>query len=348
MNTLENCSDFIYNNVLDYIGNTPMVRLNKIPEEEGLECEIVVKCEFFNSGGSIKDRIGKSMIEGAEKSGRIKKGDTLIEPTSGNTGIGIALAGTIKGYKVIITLPEKMSQEKVSILKSLGAEVIRTPTEASFDSPLSHIGVAKRLNKEIPNSHILDQYINQDNPDIHYNITAEEIIKQTKGKFDVIVIGAGTGGTIAGVGKKLKEKLPNVIVVGVDPYGSILADQNEKVHSYQVEGIGYDFVPKVLDLKQVDRWEKTDDTESFLMARRLIKEEGLLCGGSSGSALCGAIRVCKKLNLKKDQRCVVVLPDGVRNYMSKFVLDDWMIKNHHMKSELKKEPTKEELLEKKS
>jgi cystathionine beta-synthase len=324
-----------------------MVRLNKIPQEEGLECEIVVKCEFFNAGGSVKDRIGKSMVEGAEKSGRIKPGDTLIEPTSGNTGIGIALAGAVKGYRVIITLPEKMSQEKVSVLKALGAEIIRTPTEAAFDSPDSHIGVAKKMNSELKNSHILDQYSNLDNPGVHCQVTAEEILKQTGGgKFDAIVIGAGTGGTIAGVAKKLKEKLGSkVVVVGVDPYGSILADQNEKVHSYQVEGIGYDFIPEVLDLKLVDRWEKTSDTESFQMARRLIREEGLLCGGSSGSAMCGAIRACKKLGLKKGQRCVVILADGVRNYMSKFLMDEWMVKNGHMKGEQKS--TKEELLEKK-
>jgi cystathionine beta-synthase len=342
-NTLDNCQDFIYDNVLDVIGNTPMVRLNRIPKEEGLDCEIVVKCEFFNSGGSVKDRIGKAMVEAAEKSGRIKPGDTLIEATSGNMGIGLALAGAIKGYRVIITLPEKMSQEKVSVLKALGAEIIRTPNDAAFDSPNSHIGVAKRLNGEIPNSHILDQYSNPNNPGIHYEVTAEEIIKQTNGKFDAIVVGAGTGGTITGLSKKLKEKLPNVVVVGVDPDGSILADQTVKPHGYEIEGIGYDFIPNVLQLKMIDRWVKTEDAEAFLMARRLIREEGLLCGGSSGSALCGAIRACKTLGLKKGQRCVVILPDGVRNYMTKFLDDNWMIKRGFMKGGLK--PSKEEELQ---
>jgi len=242
------------------------------------------------------------MLLEAEKQGRIKKGDTLIEPTSGNTGIGLALTATVSGYKMLITLPEKMSQEKVSVLLGLGAEIVRTPTEASWDSPESHIGVAKKLNKEIKDSHILDQYSNKGNPDAHYLFTAEEILKQCDGKVDMVVIGAGTGGTITGVAKKLKEKLPKVIVVGVDPKGSLLSDPDkEKIFSYQVEGIGYDFVPKVLDRSLVDFWVKTEDTESFLMARRLIKQEGLLCGGSSGAALVGALKACKNLKKKKDK-----------------------------------------------
>ena len=221
------------------------------------------------------------MVEDAEKSGRIKPGDTLIEPTSGNTGIGLALAAALKGYRMIITLPEKMSAEKVNVLKALGAEIIRTPTEAAFDSPESHIGVANRLNKELPNSHILDQYSNPSNPLAHYDGTAEEIYKQTEGKIDYIVMSAGTGGTITGTARKLKEKIPNLTVIGVDPKGSILAEpeslnDEKRLQSYQVEGIGYDFIPTVLDRSIIDEWIKTDDRESFIMSRRLIREEGLL------------------------------------------------------------------------
>ncbi len=268
------------------------------------------------------------MIEDAEKSGRIKPGDTLIEPTSGNTGIGLALAAAIKGYRMIITLPEKMSQEKVDVLKALGAEIIRTPTEAAFDSPESHIGVAKRLNKEIPNSHILDQYANPSNPLAHYDGTAQEILDQCDGKVDVLVVAAGTGGTITGIARKIKEKIPHVKVVGVDPVGSILAQPeslNSTISSYKVEGIGYDFIPIVLDRPLVDEWIKTVDDESFHMSRRLIKSEGLFVGGSSGSAMVAALKVAKSLPAGK--RVVVILADSVRNYMTKFVRDDWMITN---------------------
>lgn len=293
----------------------------------------MVKCEFFNAGGSVKDRIGRRMIEDAEASGRIKKGDTLIEPTSGNTGIGLALAAAVKGYRMIVTLPEKMSQEKVDVLKALGAEIIRTPTEAAFDSPESHIGVAARLVKEIPNAHILDQYSNPSNPLAHYDGTAEEIISQTDGKVDVVVMGAGTGGTITGIARKLKEKVPNVTIVGVDPVGSILAQPdslNGPIGSYFVEGIGYDFIPRVLDRSVVDKWVKTNDMDSFVLSRRMIREEGLLCGGSSGSALAGALKAIRELNLGKGKRVVVVLPDSVRNYMTKFLNDDWMADNEFM------------------
>lgn len=304
-----------------------MVRINKIAKAEGVQCEILAKCEFFNAGGSVKDRIGKRMVEDAEASGRIKPGDTLIEPTSGNTGIGLALAAAIKGYKMIITLPEKMSREKVDVLKGLGAEIIRTPTEAAWDSPESHIGVANRLNKEIPNSHILDQYRNPSNPLAHYDGTAEEILEQCDNKIDVIVASAGTGGTITGIARKIKERLPNCTVVGVDPHGSILAQPESLnasgVGSYAVEGIGYDFIPNVLERQIVDHWIKSNDTDSFAMSRRLIKEEGLLCGGSSGSAMWAAMQYAK--TLPADKRVVVVLPDSVRNYMSKFLSDDWMV-----------------------
>jgi len=324
----------ILDNILGHIGRTPLVKIHTITKSLGIECEILAKCEFFNAGGSVKDRIGKRMIEDAEKIGRIKPGDTLIEPTSGNTGIGISLAAALKGYRMIITLPEKMSQEKVDVLKGLGSEIIRTPTEAAFDSPESHIGVARRLNKEIVNSHILDQYANPSNPLAHYDGTAEELLYQTDGRIDVCVISAGTGGTLTGIARKLKEKLPNVKIIGVDPVGSILAqpDQlNGEISSYKVEGIGYDFIPTVLDRSLVDEWIKTNDKESFVLARRLIREEGLLCGGSSGSAMVAALKVAKKM--KKGQRLVVILPDSIRNYMSKHLNNDWMITNGYYEPE---------------
>eukprot|EP00811_Abedinium_folium_P029945 NODE_4753_length_1851_cov_21.885731.p1 GENE.NODE_4753_length_1851_cov_21.885731~~NODE_4753_length_1851_cov_21.885731.p1 ORF type:complete len:529 (-),score=176.20 NODE_4753_length_1851_cov_21.885731:161-1747(-) len=318
----------IMDSVLDNIGRTPMVRINKIGREV-LKCELLAKCEFFNAGGSVKDRIGKRMIEEAERTGRIKPGDVLIEPTSGNTGIGLALAAAIKGYRMIITLPEKMSKEKVDVLKGLGAEIIRTPTEAAFDSPESHIGVALRLNQEIPNSHILDQYVNPANPLAHYDGTAEEILEQCEGRLDMIVIGAGTGGTLTGIARKLKEKLPGIIVVAVDPKGSILAvpdslNDERRLQSYLIEGIGYDFIPTVLDRQIADEWIKTGDQEAFIMARRLIREEGLLCGGSSGTAMVAAVQAAQRLG--EGKRCVVILPDSTRNYMTKFLADEWMEK----------------------
>jgi len=323
----------IYGSALELIGNTPLVRLNSIPQSMGIKAEVLVKCEYYNAGGSVKDRIGYRMVMDAESSGRIKKGDTLIEPTSGNTGIGMALAAALRGYKMIITMPEKMSQEKVNILKALGAQIIRTPTEAAWDAPDSHIGVAYRLNKEIPNSHILDQYSNPANPLAHYDGTAEEILNSTDGKVDVLVAGAGTGGTITGLSRKLKEKIPNIHVVGVDPYGSILSipeSMNEKVEPYQMEGIGYDFIPRVLDRSVVDQWVKCEDRSGFRMSRRLIKEEGLMVGGSSGANLACALEVAKRMDLKEGQRMVVIMPDGVRNYMSKFLSDDWMISHNLM------------------
>jgi len=324
----------IYASALELIGNTPLVRLNSIPQSLGIKGEVLVKCEYYNAGGSVKDRIGYRMVQDAEESGRIKKGDTLIEPTSGNTGIGMALAAALKGYKMIITMPEKMSNEKVNILKGLGAHIIRTPTEAAWDAPESHISVALRLKEEIPNSHILDQYSNPANPLAHYDGTAEEILRSCDGKLDYLVAGAGTGGTITGLARKLKEKIPNIHVVGVDPYGSILSlpeSLNEKVEPYQVEGIGYDFLPRVIDRSVVDQWIKCEDKSTFKMARRLIKEEGLMVGGSSGANLACALEIAK--NMKEGERMVVIMPDGVRNYMSKFLSDEWMISHDLMQEE---------------
>ena len=247
-------------------------------------------------------------------------------------GIGLALVGAIKGYKCIITLPEKMSPEKVAVLRALGATIIRTPTQAAFDSPESHIGVAKRLQKEIPNSHILDQYANKDNPLAHEYGTAEEIWKQTDGKIKAIVAGAGTGGTITGLSKGLKNHNPDIKVIAADPFGSILAlpeslNQEHANEAYKVEGIGYDFIPDVLDRKSVDMWYKTDDRESFYYARRLIAEEGLLVGGSSGSAIAAMARGVKELGLGEGDMVVVILPDSIRSYLSKFADDDWLAAN---------------------
>ena len=312
----------IHENILSTIGNTPVVKINKIAKN--LDCNVFAKCEFFNPGGSVKDRIGWNMVKEAELSGRIKPGDTLIEPTSGNTGQGIALAAAVKGYKCIITMPEKMSQEKQIALEALGAEIIRTPTEAKSSDPESHISVAKKLNKEIENSHILDQYSNPSNPEAHYYGTAEEIIKDFNNNLDMVVISVGTGGTITGIAKRLKEEMPAIKVVGADPEGSILGG-GDKVSSYLVEGIGYDFIPEVLDNSLIDEYIKTKDEESFIMARRLIKEEGLLCGGSCGATMVAALKAASKL--KNGQNCLVILADGIRNYMTKFPNDNWMEEN---------------------
>ncbi|XP_059248423.1 cystathionine beta-synthase isoform X5 [Mustela nigripes] len=360
-----------------------MVRINKIGKKFGLKCELLAKCEFFNAGGSVKDRISLRMIEDAERAGTLKPGDTIIEPTSGNTGIGLALAAAVKGYRCVIVMPEKMSTEKVDVLRALGAEIVRTPTTARFDSPESHVGVAWRLRNEIPNSHILDQYRNASNPLAHYDTTAEEILQQCDGKLDMLVASAGTGGTITGIARKLKEKCPGckphrlqlspqgqsalswgallpgsplggsfprhagpsecpkaptppaVQIIGVDPEGSILAEPEElnqtEQTAYEVEGIGYDFIPTVLDRSVVDRWFKSNDEEAFTFARMLIAQEGLLCGGSAGSAVSVAVKAAQEL--REGQRCVVILPDSVRNYMSKFLSDKWMLQKGFLKEE---------------
>lgn len=333
----------ILNSALDAIGQTPLIRLDRIARAEGLKCNLLAKTEFLSVGGSVKDRIAKRMVEEAERTGRLVPGQTtVIEATSGNTGIGLGLACALKGYPLIITLPEKMSLEKEATLRALGAEIVRTPTTAAFDSPESHIEVAKRLQQRIPNSVILNQYTNADNPLAHELTTGPEIIdaivadahsfntKKSSGKVDAIIMGAGTGGTITGVSRAIKKAHnPECVVVGIDPKGSILAfpdslNDSADDATYQVEGIGYDFVPEVLDrmAPTVDVWFKIGDDEALPAAMRLIKEEALLVGGSSGTALAGALKWLKTEKGKafadvEGSNVVVLLPDGIRNYMSK-------------------------------
>lgn len=309
----------ILNNICEAVGKTPIVRINRIGEQ--LPCQLFAKCEFLNPGGSVKDRIGLQMLEQAEQTGLIKPGDTLIEPTSGNTGIGLALAAAVKGYKVIITMPEKMSREKQVVLEALGATIYRTPTEAAWDAPESHISLAKKLQQQIPNAHILDQYANPANVAAHYEHTAQEIIQAMGDDLAMVVMGVGTGGTITGVAKRLKAHNPNIQIIGADPEGSILGGGDE-VASYLVEGIGYDFFPEVLDNTLVDEYVKTNDADSFRMARRLIREEGLLVGGSCGAAMWAALQVAPRL--QAEDKCLVILPDSIRNYLSKFADDHWM------------------------
>eukprot|EP00401_Gymnodinium_catenatum_P039579 CAMPEP_0117494800 /NCGR_PEP_ID=MMETSP0784-20121206/19801_1 /TAXON_ID=39447 /ORGANISM="" /LENGTH=430 /DNA_ID=CAMNT_0005289697 /DNA_START=64 /DNA_END=1356 /DNA_ORIENTATION=+ len=326
----------ICESALDLIGFTPMVRMSRLAKFFDIECELLAKVEFFNAGGSVKDRIGKRMVEEAEKSGRIKPGDVLIEATSGNTGIGLSLAAALKGYKMIICLPKKMSGEKVNTMKCLGAEILRTPTEAAWDAEDSHIFLSQRLAKDL-NGHVLDQYINPGNPLAHYDGTAEEIVEQTKGKLDYMIMSAGTGGTISGTAKKLKEKIPGVKIVAVDPYGSILAEPDSmndgsprtgqgRLTAYQVEGIGYDFIPTVLDRSVADYWVKTDDDEAFAAMRAIVRHEGLLIGSSCGSTMAGAYRFIKENNIGKDKRVAVLFADSSRNYMSKMMDDEWIKK----------------------
>jgi cystathionine beta-synthase len=318
----------IKNNILETIGNTPMIRLNKITKD--LPCEVVAKVDYFNPGNSIKDRMAVKMIEVAEREGKLKPGGTIIECTSGNTGMGLALAAIVKGYKCIFTTTDKQSKEKMDILKAVGAEVIVCPTNVEPDDPRSYYSIASRLAKEIPNSFHCNQYDNLANRLAHYETTGPEIWEQTDGKVTHVVVTAGTGGTVTGIGMYLKEKNPNIKIWAIDVYGSLLTkyfktgeiDMNE-VHPYISEGFGEDFVPENYDMRFIDHFEQVTDKDGAVMARRLAKEEGLFCGYSAGSCIQGLLQL--KQNLKKGDLVVCVLHDHGSRYVAKIYNDQWMM-----------------------
>jgi cystathionine beta-synthase len=309
----------IHDTLLDSVGNTPLLRLRKI--EPRLSCTLLGKLEMLNPGGSVKDRIGIRMIEAAERGGRLSPGGTIVEPTSGNTGVGLAIAAAIRGYRCIFTMPDKMSQEKIALLRAYGAEVVIAPTAVPPDSPESYYRVADRLTEEIPGAFQPNQYFNDENPRAHYETTGPEIWKQTEGKITHLVAGVGTGGTITGTGRYLKEKNPEVAIVGADPEGSLYTGAEAK--PYLVEGIGEDFIPQTFDPDIVDRWVTVSDRESFLTARRLTRDEGLLVGGSCGTAMFAALEVARELGT--EDIVVVILPDSGRSYLSKLYNDSWML-----------------------
>jgi cystathionine beta-synthase len=311
----------IHESLLDAIGQTPLLRLNRLGR--GLECDLVAKLEMLNPGGSVKDRIGVRMIEDAERKGLLKPGGTIVEPTSGNTGVGLAIAAALKGYRCIFTMPDKMSQEKISLLRAYGAEVVITPTAVPPESPESYYRVADRLTEEIPGAFQPNQYHNHANPDSHYATTGPELWEQTEGRITHFVVGVGTGGTITGAGRYLKEQNPDVVVVGADPEGSVFTGGEPK--PYLVEGIGKESWPETLDPKVIDRWITVSDRDSFLTARRITKEEGLLAGGSCGTAMWAALEVARDLG--PDDLLVVLLPDSGKNYLSKLYDDSWMLEH---------------------
>lgn len=319
----------VFDSVLGAIGNTPLVRLKRIGRD--LPCPLYAKLELMNPGGSVKDRVGAFIIEQAEKRGELKPGGTIVEATSGNTGVGLAIAAALKGYKTIFVMPDKMSNEKILLLRAYGAKVVITPTAVEPDDPRSYYEVAKKFARETPNAILANQYHNPDNPKTHELSTAPEIWEQTDGRVTDVIIGMGTGGTISGVGRYLKSKNPNIKIVGVDIEGSILTEiwQNKgKIpegaypKTYKVEGIGEDFLPSATDLSVVDWIERAGDKESFLWARQLVRQEGIFAGGSSGSAIAGALKYCRRLT--PDRLAVVILPDSGSRYLSKFYDDKWM------------------------
>lgn len=306
------------NNILELVGNTPLVKLNRIAT--GIRPLLLAKMEQLNPGGSVKDRIGLKMIEDAEQRGLLRKGGTIVEPTSGNTGVGLAIAAALRGYRCVFVMPDKQSQDKVRLLKAYGAEVVITPTAVPKDSPESYYSVAERLSHEIPNAYQPNQYANQMNPQAHFETTGPELWEQTEGRIDVFVAGMGTGGTITGVARYLKTRKPSVTIVGVDPEGSLYTV--DKAKPYKIEGIGEDFIPETIDLSLVDEKIICSDRDAFITARHLAREEGILVGGSAGAAVWGAMKYARHLD--EDKVMVVLLPDTGRNYMSRFFSDDYM------------------------
>jgi len=329
-----------YPTVLELVGNTPIVRLDSVGR--GVEPQLLAKLEYVNPGGSVKDRIGLAMIEKAEAEGKLEPGGTIVEPTSGNTGVGLAIAAAKKGYRCIFVMPDKMSQEKISMLRAYGAEVVICPTAVPPDSPESYYSVSDRLAEEIPGGFKPDQYSNMSNPEAHYLHTGPEIFEQTGGEIDAIVISVGTGGTISGVGRYFKEHKPDVLIVGADPEGSVYTAQEDRdVHPYLVEGTGKDTWPKTMDPSVVDEWVRVSDRDSFLIARRLAREEGLLVGGSGGTTVWAALEIAKRFG--PEAKILTMIPDSGRSYMSKFYDDNWMLEHGFAERRLPA-PTVSELL----
>ena len=321
-------------NIMGAIGNTPLVKLNHVAAD--VAADIYVKCEYLNPAGSMKDRMTKHIVDMAEKRGELKPGGTIIEATSGNTGAGLAMIAAVRGYKCIFIMPDKMSTEKIASLRAFGAKVVVCPTAVEPEDPRSYYSVSRRLANETPNSFYANQYHNLDNPGGHYVSTGPELWEQTGGEIDVFVAGLGTGGTITGTGKYLKEKKPGVQLVGVDPIGSLYYDfvksgRVTKPFTYKVEGIGEDFFPSTIDLKVLDEIIRVDDKECFLMTRELVRSEGLYVGGSCGAAVAGALKYARQT--QKKENIVVLLPDGAGKYLSKIFNDDWMRENGFLESD---------------
>ncbi len=309
-----------YPTVLDLVGNTPVVWLQRM--SQGLQPTILAKLEYLNPGGSVKDRIGLRMIEAAERDGKLRPGGTIVEPTSGNTGVGLAIAAAIRGYRCIFVMPDKMSQEKISLLRAYGAEVVICPTAVEPESPESYYSVSDRLAEEIPGGFKPNQYANMANPQAHYETTGPEIWEQTGGELDAVVISLGTGGTVSGVARYLKEQKPDLVIVGADPEGSIYS-QPDDVHPYMVEGIGEDFYPTTMDLSLIDEFVTVSDRDSFVTARRMAREEGLLVGGSGGTAVWATLETARKYG--PEATILTIIPDGGRAYLSKFYDDNYML-----------------------
>ena len=320
-----NATPLYYDDVSELVGNTPLVRLKKVTQ--GIKAFVLAKLEFLNPGGSVKDRMAFYMLQDAERSGKLKPGGTIVEATSGNTGVAVAMYAAIKGYRAIFTIPDKMSHEKINLLKAFGAEVIVTPTEVPPDSPQSYYEVAKRIHSQIPDSYYMGQYKNLKNPEAHYKTTGPEIWKQTEGKIDYLVGGVGTGGTMSGTCKFLKEKNRKIKTIAVDPVGSVFYDyfKRKKMiepHLYLVEGIGEDMLVDTMQFDFIDDFVQVTDKDSFFMARRLAREEGIFAGGSSGSAVWAALQIAQ--NLDETKMVVVILPDTGTRYLSKMYNDEWM------------------------